>query len=64
MVADSVGLGALRTIPQVVQPSNALELRLLGVWIHVGIGEISKHVTIVKIFGFGLAIGSHEGREV
>ena len=48
---SSVGFAVLRAIPEVVQPSNALELRLLRAWIHVGIGEIPIHVTIVNILG-------------
>jgi hypothetical protein len=40
-----------------VQPSNALKLRLLGVWIHVGVGEIPKYVTVVNILRLRLTIG-------
>jgi hypothetical protein len=61
---SSVRLCILRAIPQVVQPSNALRLRLLRVWIHVGIGRIPIHVTIVNILRLRLTIGSDQGREV
>ena len=61
---SSIRLRVFRTIPQVVQPSNALGLRVRSVWIHVGIREIPIHVLIVKTFCLRLTIGSHERREV
>ena len=59
---SAVGFGLSRTIPEVVQPLYALELRFLRVGIHIGISEVPKHAGIVNILRLRFAKGRDKGR--
>ena len=52
---STIGFGLFRTIPEVMQPLYALELRFFRVGVHIGIGEVPKHAGIVNILRLGLA---------
>ena len=54
--------GLFRTIPEVMQPLYALELRFFRVGIHIGISEVPKHAGIVNILRLRFAKGRDKGR--
>ncbi len=59
---STVGFGLSRTIPEIVQPLYALELRFLRVGVHIGISEVPKHAGIVNILRLRFAKGCDKGR--
>jgi len=60
----AIGLCIRGTVPQIVQPLDAFELRVLGLGIHIRIGKVSKRTVGKNLAGFSLHKCGHEGGEV